>query len=148
MNSTPDHSQEPSTPASGRPERPIEPMKQIAVEQLHKDMRAQGVSSSDHVAFVCVMCGHVQSITSFTGAGADSERAEKMIGFSCVGRIAGPKHQHPVWGDGPCNWTLGGLFRLHNTEVITEDGETHPSFALATPEQAQQLEASHAGEAG
>lgn len=55
---------------------------------------------------------------------------------------AGPPRKKP---DGkPCNWTLGGLFRLHELEVITPDGKAHPTFAVATPAQAQAHEATKA----
>jgi hypothetical protein len=36
-----------------------------------------------------------------------------------------------------CNWTLGGLFQMHALEVVTEDGERHPRFEVATPEEAK-----------
>lgn len=55
------------------------------------------------------------------------------LGFSCVGRFtqAGPPRRKP---DGrPCNWTLGGLFKLHTLEVVDEEGQAHPLFELATP---------------
>jgi hypothetical protein len=116
-------------------------MKTMTVEQFHAACKAQGVSHHLDTALVCPMCKTVQSARDFiaAGAGADFESVEKYLGFSCVGRFTGagsPRHKKP---DGqPCNWTLGGLFRLHTLEVVTPDGKHHPSFELATPEQAQE----------
>ena len=70
-------------------------------------------------------------------AGASMGEVEKYLGFSCVGRFTGAKSPRKKPDGSPCNWTLGGLFSLHELEVVTEDGEHHPSFELATPEQAQ-----------
>ena len=82
--------------------------------------------------YVCPMCGHVQGAHEF------AERTEikkddyhKYIGFSCIGRYL--KYQKPLPGQdehafpvkmkgGGCNWTLGGLFNIHNAEVVKDDG--------------------------
>jgi len=107
---------------------------------------AQGVSRRSHAAFRCPMCKTVQSIASLTRAGVSEEKAETYIGFSCIGRFTGagsPRNQP----DGePCNWTLGGLLRLHEMEVVDRGGNAHPFFAVATAEEAQALEATFAGE--
>jgi hypothetical protein len=113
-------------------------MRTITLEQFHEELKAQEVGSREHLAFVCVACGTVQSGQDFINAGAGKtfEDVEKYVGFSCVGRFtnAGP----PQKGSGKsCNWSLGGLFRIHQLEIVTEDGEKHPRFELATPEQAQ-----------
>jgi hypothetical protein len=92
---------------------------------------------------VCVTCGTVQSMASLVVAGASPEEAETLIGFSCEGRLtgAGPwPHSPNAWRRAVrgCDWSLGGLFRLHRLQV--NDGERmHPMFAIATPEQAQAL---------
>jgi hypothetical protein len=121
-------------------------------------MQAQGVSSSKHIAFKCVVCGTVQSVASLMRAAppgciapegcVTEEGARKLLGFSCEGRLsnAGPwdpkdKQRRAIRG---CNWTLGGLFAVHKLEVVTPDGETHKSFTLASPEEAQALELAHA----
>ena len=124
---------------------------QITVEEFHARLKAQGVSSSNHVALVCPVCGVPQSVASLVRAGAGPERAERMIGFACEGRLtnAGPwpsskdksakaRKRRLVRG---CDWTLGGLFRIHKLEVMTPDGLAHPRFEIATPEQAKALEA-------
>lgn len=129
-------------------------MERISVDEFHQRIKAQGVSNQNHAAFVCPICKTVQSMASLTRAGAEPEKAEMLIAFSCEGRLtnAGPwpsdkdksakaKSRRKVRG---CDWTLGGLFRLHELEVITPDGKAHPRFVLATPDQAQQLEAAGA----
>ena len=62
---------------------------------------------------------------------------EKVLGFSCVGRYL--TAQEPKRGQtkdswpvkmkgGGCDWTLGGLFKLHNIVVINSKGEPTPMF--------------------
>ncbi|MEY2882389.1 MAG: hypothetical protein RL490_113, partial [Pseudomonadota bacterium] len=55
---------------------------------------AQGVPR-EHMAFMCPVCGTVQSIASLMAAGASQAAADKYIGFSCEGRLtnAGPAVQ-------------------------------------------------------
>jgi len=85
--------------------------------------------------FVCPRCGAAQSIQDFLDAGVaaqsirdfvdagfDRETIEKVIGFSCIGRYAE--------GRG-CDWTLGGLFKIHQVEVVADDGKRHPYFDFA-----------------
>lgn len=116
-------------------------MKQITLEQYHSELRAQDVPRND-LAMICPACGGVQSGRDFIDAGeTEWETIETYLGFSCVGRFmkAGPppKDKAP---ENRCNWTLGGLFKIHELEVlIDENGKTvrHPRFLLATPEQAK-----------
>jgi hypothetical protein len=126
------------SPTGAGPER-------IDVPEFHRRLKAQGVSANRHMALVCPMCGTVQSMASLVAAGAAPEKAERLIGFSCEGRLtgAGP------WANKPsakrramrgCDWSLGGLFRIHKLEVI--DGtDVCPRFEVASAEQAQALEA-------
>lgn len=120
-------------------------MRQITVDELHAEFTKQGVSKTEHLAFICPMCGTVQSAHDFikAGAGKNIESVEKYLGFSCVGRFTGASSPRAKPDGKPCNWTLGGLFALHKLEIVTPDGEAHKSFELATPEQAQNHEASH-----
>ncbi len=120
-------------------------MRIISQEQFRAEMKAQGVTSREHIAFRCPICGTVQSAHSLIAAGAGKafEDVETSVGFNCVGRYTGrpghTKRDAPGLG---CNWTLGGLFRLHELEVDS-DGVKHPFFELATPEEAQALQAMH-----
>jgi hypothetical protein len=115
----------------------------IAVAEAHARMKAQSVSSREHIAFKCPICGTIQSIASLVKAGVPADRAEKYVGFSCEGRFsgAGPWTKAPrrqlVRG---CDWTLGGLLHLHKLEVEHEDNR-QMTFEIATPEEAQALEA-------
>jgi hypothetical protein len=125
-------------------------METLTIEQFHQRLKAQGVTSREHVALKCPICGTVQSIASLKAAGASDEVAERSIGWSCEGRLThvGPAAardakdaksiaRRKVRG---CDWTLGGLLKLHEMEVIDEDGERHPRFVVATPDEARQLE--------
>jgi hypothetical protein len=122
----------------------MEEARKLSVEELHQEMKAQKVPSREHIAFKCVVCRTVQSLRSFERAGVLGEEAEKYLGFSCIGRFtnAGPwgrrKKRREVPG---CDWTLGGLFTIHRVVVVTPDGKEHPSFELASPEEAQALAA-------
>lgn len=117
-------------------------MRTLTVDEFKTELVAQGVSSHEHFAFICPMCKTVQSARDLisAGAGKNFDEVEKFLAFSCVGRFtdAGGPRNKP---DGKtCNWTLGGLFRVHKLEVVTPDGERHPRFELASPEQAQNHE--------
>ncbi|KZE08620.1 VVA0879 family protein [Sphingomonas hankookensis] len=106
---------------------------------------AQKVPRED-VALVCPVCGTVQSMRSLAAAGVPADKVETQIGFSCEGRWtgAGPADKggrsRAANGRG-CDWTLGGLFRIHELEVIGGDSKVHPMFRVATPEEAQSLAA-------
>ena len=124
-----------------KPEGPQVLVRTITLEQFGHEMRMQGVPTHQQVAFVCPMCATVQSAISLilADAGADFAAVEKHLGWSCVGRFLGaePPRRRP---DGkPCDWSLGGLFKLHRLEVILADGTRAMRFELATPAAAQAL---------
>lgn len=111
-------------------------IKQMTLDEFHAACKAQA-SSSDQIVFKCPMCGALQSARDLiaVGAGKDFDEVERYLGFSCIGRFTGAGS--PAQGkEGPCNWTLGGLFQTHKMEVVTQDGERHPRFELATREEA------------
>ncbi len=115
---------------------------ELTIAEFHAKLKGQGVSSINHVAFICPACRTVQSIACHLKAGATQEHAERCIGFSCVGRRtdAGQPRKKP---DGkPCNWTLGGFLQIHSLTVVDDDGKKHPRFDIATPAEARALEAS------
>ncbi len=125
-------------------------MERITIDELHSRFKAQGVSAREHIAFKCINCGTVQSMASLAKAGCPADETEKYVGFSCEGRFsnAGPwpgdknktekaKARRKIRG---CDWTLGGLFRLHHVEVVNADGKPEPIFDIATPDDAQALE--------
>lgn len=119
-------------------------VRKITLDQFKQELRGQGVSSHEHFALRCPICETVQSARSLIAAGAGDgfDQVEKYLGFSCVGRFtnAGPYKKSALAGNG-CDWTLGGLFRLHHLEVVTPDGEHHPRFEVASPDEAKALEA-------
>lgn len=114
----------------------------MSLAEFQAAVRAQGVERID-AAFVCPMCRTVQSPRGLiaAGAGPDFDSVQRYSGFSCVGRFTGAAGPRKEPDGQPCNWTLGGLFRMHELEVVTEDGQAHPHFMVATPEQAQALAA-------
>jgi hypothetical protein len=125
-------------------------IEKIAVAELRARMKAQGVSSNKHVAFKCPICATVQSMASLERAGLPADNCESIIAFSCEGRVSGAGpwpsekdhsakavNRRKVRG---CDWTLGGLLRLHELVVVLENGRECPSFVLATAEEAQALE--------
>lgn len=114
-------------------------MKTMSLADFQAALRAQGVPR-EHLAFRCPMCQTIQSTNDLVaaGAGKDFEEIEKYLGFSCVGRFTGAGSPATTKGKGiGCNWTLGGLFQMHELEVITEDGKHAPHFEPVTPEEAQ-----------
>ena len=66
--------------------------------------------------FICPRCKTVQSARDFKEAGASQDLTESYIGFSCIGRITPPEKKIG------CDWTLGGLFLIHDLEIVKEDG--------------------------
>jgi hypothetical protein len=112
-------------------------MKKVSLREFQDQVRAQGMKR-EYVAVICPACNTVQTAQDLinAGAGISYEDVEKYLGFSCVGRFTGAGSPNKNSGK-PCNWTLGGLFQIHEMVVVTEDGEEHPFFELATPEQAK-----------
>lgn len=113
-------------------------MQRMSLEEFHDTLKKQGVPS-EHMAFKCPMCETVQSAFDLikAGAGSTPEEVERYVGFSCVGRFTGAGSPRNPPDGKPCNWTLGGLFRMHKLTVVIEDGSAHPSFEPATPEEAR-----------
>lgn len=116
-------------------------MKTLTLSEFHAQAKTQNVMRDD-VAFVCPMCGTIQSsrLLISEGVGACYDTVKTIIGFNCVGRYTGKGSPNEEKGKGHgCNWSLGGLLQVHELEVITPDGKYVPCFELATPEQAQEL---------
>lgn len=103
------------------------------LEEFRAAVARQGAATKADVKFICPMCETHQSANDLiaAGAGATFEDVEKYIGFSCVGRFTGAPTPREKPDGKPCNWSLGGLFRLHKLEVVTPDGERHPCFEVA-----------------
>lgn len=109
---------------------------QIAMDEFHLTLKDQGVPP-EHYAFKCVRCGNIQSAASLVKYMSTND-AFACVYFSCEGRFT---------KDSGCDWTLGGLFRIHKMEVLKEDennpvcGVLHavPVFEPASREEAQEL---------
>lgn len=116
-------------------------MKTMTLGDFQNQVMSQDVGRHEDYAFVCPMCGVVQSARSLIDAGAGNSfsQVEKYLGFSCIGRFTGAGAPRKAPDGKPCNWTLGGLLLAHQLEVVTPDGKHHPHFEIATPEQAKAL---------
>ncbi|TDT94891.1 hypothetical protein DFO45_2649 [Azorhizobium sp. AG788] len=114
-------------------------MKRVSIPEFHSALKAQGVAKV-HLAFKCPLCGTVQSASDFIAAFAGNtfDDVEKYLGFSCIGRWTGAGAPRKKPDGRPCNWTLGGFLKLHQLEVVDDEGRAHPRFEVATPEEAQQ----------
>jgi hypothetical protein len=95
-------------------------MKRISFEEWkNKAIELYGPIKEDW-KFKCVKCGQVQTLQDFKDTGIDN--AETMFYYSCIGRFVKNRG---------CDWTLGGLFQIHNLEVIAPDGHIVPVFEFA-----------------
>jgi hypothetical protein len=66
------------------------------------------------------------------------EVAEEAAYFHCEGRYAGA--QSSEGGPDGCNWTLGGLFRIHTVCVVhPESGADCPVFIFDHPDADREL---------
>ena len=112
-------------------------IKSMTLDEFHAACKAQA-PSHDQIVFRCPMCKTLQSARDLIAAGAGStfDEVEPHLAFSCIGRFTGAPSPRREPDGKPCDWTLGGLFRLHRFEVVTEDGKAHPRFELATREEA------------
>lgn len=121
-------------------------MKTMTHDEFRSAIRAQA-ETPQQVVFKCPRCETLQSGEDLIAAGAgDWETVRVRVGFSCIGRFTGKGSPSKEIGKGHgCNWTLGGLFQMHQLEVITPDGERHPMFELATPDVAARHRARQGG---
>ena len=73
--------------------------------------------------FKCPSCSHIQSINSWLEHNPElkAEEIENLVFFNCEGRI------NEKYG---CDWTLGGLFKIHKVEVEF-NGKQVPVFEYA-----------------
>ena len=77
--------------------------------------------------FRCVACGHVQSHKLAEARDPNIGDTSRWIAFSCEGR------RNSKVG---CDWTLGGLFKIHKLTVL--DGERSvPCFEFADDPETQ-----------
>jgi hypothetical protein len=116
-------------------------MRTIPIKQFLDELKAQGAENGAEAVFLCPLCGTPQNSIDLiaAGAGPDFAAVQKYIGFSCVGRWTHQKEPPRKPGKQVgCNWTLGGLFKLHKLTVVDDEGKERPHFELASPETAKQ----------
>lgn len=109
---------------------------QIAMDEFLLTLQDQGVPP-EHYAFKCVRCGNIQSAASLFKY-MSPDKALSNVYFCCEGRFTKERG---------CDWTLGGLLKIHKMEVLTEDKNsavcgilrTHPTFEPASRAEAQEL---------
>jgi len=91
-------------------------------EQLREEcIRNWGKNPLDW-KFICPRCHTIQSGRDLVNAGVKDNDVRKYAAFSCIGRFS---------DDVGCDWSLGGLFRIHELEVEYKDGKIIPYFEIA-----------------
>lgn len=114
-------------------------MKIMTLGEFAVALKDQGVAKED-CAFICPVCGTIQSATDLINAGAGEYfwEVERHLAFSCIGRFteAGP-HKDVVAPGRGCDLSLGGKYTIHKLEVVYRDGDKFPRFELASPKEAQ-----------
>ncbi len=73
--------------------------------------------------FICPRCKTPQGAEDLIAVGVEKEKIGDYLGFSCIGRWTKDKG---------CDWTLGGLFKIHTLEIEDHDGKMHPRFELSS----------------
>lgn len=85
--------------------------------------------------FKCSVCGHVQIPEDFRQYNTGNLPPD--IAYQCcIGRFMPDDTVRDAFngkGKGPCDYSLGGLFRIPGVEILTPDGEPHYAFAFADP---------------
>ena len=115
-------------------------MRTVTRDEYVAALKSQG-EPIERACLVCPACGSVQCAQDLidAGAGKTFDEIQGYLGFSCVGRfthgLPPPAEKGTQYG---CNWTLGGLFQIHELEVIDDEGVHHVRFEVATPEQAKE----------
>lgn len=104
-------------------------MTRMRLDEFHAAIKSQNKERIEDVTFRCPRCGTLQSAQDLIGAGAGKniDEVEKYLAYSCVGRF------DPAKG---CDWTLGGLFQIHELVVVLPDGSEHPRFMPVALEEA------------
>lgn len=70
--------------------------------------------------FVCPVCKTVQTAQDLIDRGVEEQKVQSYLAFSCIGRF-GDK-------DKGCDWTLGGLLKIHTLEVIIPSDKDEPAY--------------------
>ena len=102
------------------------------IEMTYADWKAEGEKKfgPDYLKwqFICPVCGHVASVRDYRAVGA----VDGEIGFSCIGRrIERSRSAFFERGNGPCDYTGGGLFGLNPVKIQMPNGKIIAAFKFA-----------------
>lgn len=104
--------------------------RETTLEQYITDAEERFGADRMNWKFVCPACGYIASVAEYKEAGAP----EGVVGFSCVGRWKGARRRaFGDQGEGPCDYSGGGLFGLNPVEI---EGH-HNYFELAEADNGQ-----------
>lgn len=109
-------------------------MKIIDIDEFMEEAKKRFGPDKKKWKFVCPVCKTAQTAYDLLAVGVQKDKISEYIGFSCIGRWtdAGSfydKKRSPIAVG--CDWTLGGLLRIHEIEIRKKDGSTFPIFDLA-----------------
>lgn len=95
-----------------------------SIEEWQKEAERLFGKDTKQWKFECPMCHTIQTPKDLIDTGMTVEEMQGYVGFSCIGRFTKEKG---------CDWTLGGLFRIHTVEIKTDKG-FRPYFDFAYPQ--------------
>jgi len=127
----------PSISSEQPKQRPVGPsVRRVLLEVWQAEARQRFGDDAARWKFQCPACGHVQQPEDFRQfPNAKPEDAA----FNCIGRFLPTAERRDAFGSqttpkSPCNYTLGGLFRLVSTVVVDPDGGEYQVFEFADRE--------------
>ena len=100
-------------------------MKTIKIKDFVEEAKKRFGEDNKKWKFKCPKCGTTQSAEDFAKLDCFKDKKEeidKYLGFSCIGRFDDKIG---------CDWTLGGLFQIHDIEIEDKNGKMHKHFELA-----------------
>lgn len=108
------------------------PIEKISIDQWLAVGEQLFGTNPENWKFKCTACGHSQSIAEVKERHPTlgSDEIKRWIHVSCEGRQWACRGRKPEAG---CDWTLGGLFRIHKLEVDTGEG-LKPAFEFDHPD--------------
>lgn len=88
--------------------------KTITLEEWQKEGKNLFGNNTQDWKFKCPNCGNIQSYKSIKEHNPEIKLNVDNITFNCEGRL------NSKYG---CDWTLGGLFQIHELEVIASENK-------------------------
>lgn len=102
-------------------------MKTVTLEDFQTEGERRFGKERKNWQLQCPQCKQAMIAEDYRAAGVLVDDINKYVGFSCVGRFNDGKKG--------CDWTLGGLFQIHELEIQDEEGNMHPHFDFPPEEQ-------------